>query len=551
LTVTTPFRSFLLAAILLPSCGGTASTGAPPTAPASVAASAQGSTSVLLSWDPSAGATAYLVQRAPDAGGAPGAWGSSTSVAASPHTDTGLAASTTYWYRVAATGSGGDSTFSSPVSATTQPPGGGGGSSPATPTGVAALSLSASAVRVSWDAATGATFYAVQRAPDAAGSPGTWGASTDVAASPHTDSGLAASTTYWYRVSASNTAGTSSFSTPVSATTQATGVTAPSTPTGVVASPLSSSSIRVSWTASAGATSYAVQRAPDASGSPGSWGASTNVTAGPYTDSGLTASTTYWYRVAASNTAGASSFTTPASATTQSSGGGGAITTIPAALSVLSTKRIFFAHASVGGNILGGIQTLLDANSGAEPRIVDLAYPTPSPGAVTVGTIGQVAWGDALNQRPFEKVAAFQSFLNGGGMGGAADIAMMKFCFVDFDAGASSVETNARAQDLFNSYQAMVGAVQAANPGVKLVHFTSAITPTGNGRREAYNNLIRSAYRGSGRLFDLADLESNGHTDSEGRVLDPAYSLDGEGHLNSAGKAVVSEALLLFLANLP
>jgi hypothetical protein len=324
---------------------------------------------------------------------------------------------------------------------------------------------------------------------------------------------------------------------------------APATPAGLAASASSSSSIAVSWNASTGATAYKVQRAPDASAAPGTWGASTTVSSSPFTDSGLSASTTYWYRVAASSSVGDSPFASPVSATTQAAGGGGTITTISAALSVLSAKRIVFAHASVGGNIMAGVQTLLGANGSPKPSIVDLGFPTPSPGPLTAGKIGEVGWYD-LNTHPWSKVSAFQAYMNSDGLGAVADIAMMKFCFIDFDAGADSVETSARAAQLFSAYQAMVSAVQAAHPGVKLVHFTAAITAAGNGRREAYNNLVRATYGSSGRLFDLADLESNGHTDSEGRVMDPAYNT-GDDHLNTTGKGVVAQALLLFLANLP
>jgi hypothetical protein len=47
----------------------------------------------------------------------------------------------------------------------------------------------------------------------------------------------------------------------------------PAVPAGVAASPLSSSTVLVSWDASMGATGYKVQRALDASGAPGAWGA--------------------------------------------------------------------------------------------------------------------------------------------------------------------------------------------------------------------------------------------------------------------------------------
>jgi hypothetical protein len=422
------------------------------------------------------------------------------------------------------------------------------GEIPAVPVAVAATAQSSTGVLVSWQSSAGAAAYKVQRASDVGGSPGSWGGSSIVAGSSFSDSGLSAGTTYWYRVAASNSAGDSAFSSAVSATTPS-GASAPATPGNAAAIALSTSSIRVSWDPSPGATGYDVQRAPDAGGNPGSWGASAPVSASPFADSGLAAGTVYWYRVAASNSAGDSAFSGAVSARTLS-GGGGTITTVPAALAALATKRVLFAHASVGANLLGGVRTILDGNGGAEPSIVDLGFPTPSAAGLAAGTIGEVGWYD-LNTHPWRKVSAFQTYLNTNGLGAVADLALMKFCFVDFDAGADSVETVPRAQQLFADYQAMVAAVQAAHPGVRLVHFTAALTPAGNGRREAYSDLVRAAYGGTGRLFDLADLESNGHTDAQGRVLDPAYSLDGEGHLNATGQRVVAEALLLLLANVP
>lgn len=99
--------------------------------------------------------------------------------------------------------------------------GGGGGSPPATPTGVAAAPLSASSIRVSWSASSGATSYLVERSPN-----GTSGWATVAAshgASPFDDTGLSPATTYHYRVSATNADGTSSPSSVVSATTNAAG----------------------------------------------------------------------------------------------------------------------------------------------------------------------------------------------------------------------------------------------------------------------------------------------------------------------------------------
>ncbi|MFJ3960389.1 chitinase [Streptomyces sp. NPDC090036] len=88
----------------------------PPAAPTGLTASATSSSSVALSWSAVPGATSYTVRRD---GAAP------LSVTSATAAVTGLAASTTYTFRVSAVNAAGESPQSAPVSATT--PGGGGG----------------------------------------------------------------------------------------------------------------------------------------------------------------------------------------------------------------------------------------------------------------------------------------------------------------------------------------------------------------------------------------------------------------------------------------
>jgi hypothetical protein len=106
------------------------SPGAPvaPATPANPAAVAQTSSSVLVTWSASTGATSYPVRRAPDAGGVPGAWGAPVSVGTgvpldTAMLDTGLSAGTTYWYQVAAANGTGTSAYGAAVGATTPTPG--------------------------------------------------------------------------------------------------------------------------------------------------------------------------------------------------------------------------------------------------------------------------------------------------------------------------------------------------------------------------------------------------------------------------------------------
>ncbi len=89
--------------------------------------------------------------------------------------------------------------------------------------------------------------------------------------------------------------------------------TAPAAPTNVVAASQSATSIQVTWTASAGATSYVIQRALGAAGTFADAGTSTTPT---FTDNGLAVTTLYRYRVAAVNAVGQSSFSGESNATT-------------------------------------------------------------------------------------------------------------------------------------------------------------------------------------------------------------------------------------------
>ncbi|MGW3323336.1 chitinase [Streptomyces virginiae] len=88
----------------------------------------------------------------------------------------------------------------------------------------------------------------------------------------------------------------------------------PAAPTGLSASATSSTSVALTWTAVPGATSYTVHR---------DGAAPLSVTSASAAVTGLTAATTYTFRVSAANAAGTSPQSAPATATTPGGGGGG------------------------------------------------------------------------------------------------------------------------------------------------------------------------------------------------------------------------------------
>src|SRR5206468_3456720 len=182
----------------------------PPTAPSSLTATAASSSQINLAWTAASGAvTTYLVERCQ---GTPCTFtqvGTSTTTA---YSDTGLSASTSYSYRVQASGPGGLSPYSNTASATTLPP------PPTAPSSLTATATSSSQINLAWTASSGAvTSYLVERCQTTACS---LPPIATVSGTTYSDTtGLSASTSYSYRVQASGPGGSSPYSNTASATT--------------------------------------------------------------------------------------------------------------------------------------------------------------------------------------------------------------------------------------------------------------------------------------------------------------------------------------------
>jgi fibronectin type 3 domain-containing protein len=186
-----------------------------PVAPSALSATAASASQINLSWsDNSSNETGFKVERATSSAGP---WGQIGTTAAASYADTGLSGSTTYWYRVRAYNTAGNSGYSNTASATTSAS----ATAPAAPGNLAATAASPTQINLSWlDNSTNETGFKIERAAASAGPWSQIGTAVAGAVSYADANGLAASTPYWYRVRAFNTAGDSTYSNTATATTQ-------------------------------------------------------------------------------------------------------------------------------------------------------------------------------------------------------------------------------------------------------------------------------------------------------------------------------------------
>ena len=361
-------RNAVLSGIFL---GGAPAMPAPPTG---LVASAVSASQISLTWNASSGAGTYKVQRSAD--GTSG-WSQVGTSSTTTFTDSGLNPSTTYFYRVLASNSVGDSAPSNVASATT-PAGLGYSQSPQGSwvgtyggdgyallnwnggTDLASLPQSSLALdqgsRFQWS--SGTSDVRALQSPDAStrraacfydgsevrmrlsfstvysgalhvyvvdwdslgrrenvtvndgSGPRTANITTDFSQGAWVNVPISVAAGGTVTVTVTRTAGMNAV---VSGLFLGGAPTMPAPPTGLVASASSASQISLSWNASGGATSYKVQRSPDGSTGWSQVGASSTTS---FTDSGLSPSTTYFYRVLASNSVGDSAPSNVASATT-------------------------------------------------------------------------------------------------------------------------------------------------------------------------------------------------------------------------------------------
>ncbi len=331
-----------------------------PEAPGSVSATAVSSTQINISWtDNSSNETGFRIERS---------MGNNTSyteivsdlpAGTTSYHNTGLAFNTAYYYRVRAYNAYGNSGYSNEASATTND------IIPYAPTNLVSAAASSSQINLTWnDNSTNETGFLIERSGDNI----TFSqiASVTAGTTSYSSTGLSSGTTYYFRVRAYNGIGNSGYSNTSSAMTYD---VLPAAPSGLTATAASSSQINLSWTDnSTNEACFIIQRSGNGTDFSQVTTVGANVTS--FSDTGLAASTTYYYRVIAHNTAGDSGYSA-AHATTQAAQQGTGhtwtlMTNVNTAAPATTTKFVFIHHSTGSYWIMTGNGNLgqqLNANN--------------------------------------------------------------------------------------------------------------------------------------------------------------------------------------------
>ena len=171
-------------------------------------------------------------------------------------------------------------------------------------------SITATSARVNWTAGSNADTYTIARAPDSGGSPGTYTDPlvTGISALFYDNSGLTSGNRYWYKVKSVNSCGSSSYSSGTKLTLL------PATPGNPTFTAVHNTTMQVNWTSANGADTYKVERSP--SGCASFAQIASGVAGLSYVDTGLSANTTYCYKVRGTNGSGDGAYDTSASQAT-------------------------------------------------------------------------------------------------------------------------------------------------------------------------------------------------------------------------------------------
>lgn len=272
-----------------------------------------------------------------------------------------------------------------------------------------------------------------------------------------------------------------------------------------------------------------------------------------------------------------------------------ALDTVPEACwSELRTRRIYFAHQAVGGNIVRGIEEIMRRRPSVNIAVMPVRNGAPAteeksggeeksrrerkreqerehdkgiapPAAASFAQPGIVHGAIGPDGDPEEKIDAFARFLRSPDAA-QVDIAVLKLCYADIDRSTD-------VEKLLEHYANTVKLVALERPNLRILHCTVPLKEHERGAKAAMKklvgagsdavNAVRGRYNDALRrkfaADEIVDIAASESTRADGsRVtfavdgvhwpsLASEYTDDG-GHLNPKGQVVVARDMLLALS---
>jgi len=232
------------------------------------------------------------------------------------------------------------------------------------------------------------------------------------------------------------------------------------------------------------------------------------------------------------------------------------------AILALEKKKILFGHASVGNNIIAGIQDIIASDN----RFKNIHIKEFKAGD-RLDEPGIYHFGLKKNGFPKRKSDHFVKSLVENDIGEKIDIAFFKYCYVD-------IERDSNVEDLFDYYTDTVESIHKQYPNIKLLHVTTPLYSHGKGmkgfikriiktdrhniKRNEFNDIVIEKYQDENPIYDLSTIGSTYHDGSrssfkyKGKTyysLANEYTNDG-GHLNEIGRYYAAKELLNTLADI-
>jgi len=280
-----------------------------PDGPTGITAEGTSATTIEINWDAVSGAIDNYVLESSDAADGTFTELATVDAATTTFTHESLTADTTVFYRVKTVSSGVSSGYSTVVSGTTL------SETPDAPTALTATVISSSQIDLSWTAPS-STITGYELESSDTGTEGTFTllASPAAGETTYSHTGLAPSTTVYYRLKAINNNAASEYTATVNATTEASPI---GEPTDLVATDSTDTEITISWTAGTGEIDeYVIESSATANSVDFVELARVDDATTTYTHTGLTPDTTIFYRVLASNAFTTSAFSNTLEAST-------------------------------------------------------------------------------------------------------------------------------------------------------------------------------------------------------------------------------------------